>query len=307
MSEPLLSLCISTYNRARRLAQSLEAALRETAAFADVVELLVVDNASTDGTPKVVEGFGDAANLRSVRNPANVGLLGNLRVCAEAARGEYLWIIGDDDLLLPGTVERVLQGIVRLRGIELIYLNYAHGGTSGVEPVSTRFGDVHADAVRYIAGYSENCFTAVYCCVFARDAGRAAYSMDTSGEPFSTLAACAPSAEHVMAALFDRPALWLGAPALVADLDVSWGAHAHLFVLERLPELFDRMEAGGTPRADLELIRAKSVPRVLHFLEAVLSGERSARGVDVERVIRRFKHIDAFASRLPGILARTKA
>jgi glycosyltransferase involved in cell wall biosynthesis len=303
MTEPLLSLCISTYNRATRLAQSLQAALRETAAFADVVELLVVDNASTDDTPKVVERCGDAPNLRGVRNPANVGLLGNLRVCAEAARGEYLWIIGDDDLLLPGAVERVLQGIARLRGIELIYLNYAHGGTSGTEPVSTRFGDVHADAARYIAGYSENCFTGVYCCVFERAAGVAAYSMDTSGAPFSTLAACAPSAEYAAAALLERPALWLGAPALVADLDVSWGEHAHLFVLERVPELLERLEARGVPRRDLELIRAKSVPRVLHFLEAVLAGRRSRDGVDVDRVVRRFGHIPAFRDRLPRVLA----
>ena len=256
---PLLSLCISTYNRARRLASSLETAVRETAAFADVVELLVVDNASTDETSTVTARHAAAQQLRTVTNPKNVGMLGNLRVTAEAARGEYLWIIGDDDILLPGAVERVLQGIVRLNGIEMIYLNYAQRTTGGEAPVSMWSDDVHADALRDIAAYSENCFTGVYCCVFSQQAGRAAYSIDTSGPPFSTLATCVPSAVHAVGKLFDRPALWLGIPALTVDLDVSWGEYAHLYVLERLPELYDWMEEKGAPRADLELIRAKAV------------------------------------------------
>ena len=295
---PLLSLCISTYNRAQRLQRSLETAVRETAAFADVVELLVVDNASTDDTHAVTERHAGASQLRTIVNEKNVGMLGNLRVTAEAARGEHLWIIGDDDILLPGAVERVLQGIVRLRGIDMIYLNYAHGAPGGDAPVSTFFDDVHADALRDVAGYSENCFTAVYCCVFSQAAGRAAYSIDTSGAPFSTLASCVPSAVHAVGELFDRPALWLGLPALTVDLDVSWGQYAHLYVLERLPELYDWMEAKGAPRADVERIRAKSVPRVLHFLQEVRAGRRSAAGVDVERVIRRYEHIPAFRERI---------
>ena len=310
--KPVLSLCITTYNRAGWLRHSLFAALQVTAALADIVEVLVVDNASTDETADVVRSHIDSPNLRYVRNAANVGMLGNLKVTANEARGEYVWVIGDDDIPIPGAVERILWAIATLGDVPLIYLNYAYTQIDRPErladlkavfakavPISHEFRDEYTDEVRHIAAKTENCFTAIYCCVFRRDHAVKAYSMDTSGEPFSSLRSCVPSAVHVVNELFHGPALWLGEPCVVVNMQVSWADYAPQFVLERLPELYDLMEARGASRKLMDAIRQRSVPNVVNFMRRALAGERpSGDGISLERLIRRYKHFGDFEATL---------
>jgi glycosyltransferase involved in cell wall biosynthesis len=313
---PLLSLCISTYNRADWLDVSLRSALKRTEAFADVVEVLVVDNASTDHTSEVAQRYA-GPHLRYERNRVNVGMLGNLKVTADLAKGEYIWIIGDDDIVMPAAVERILWAIATLHEIPLIYLNYAYTRLDdpaaikdvaivyeSAIPVSSENRDELADQVHRIAARSENCFTAIYTCVFRRDHAIAAYSIDTSGAPFSSLATCVPSSVHVVEKMFHGPGLWLGQPCITVNMNVSWGRYAPLFVLERLPELYDIMEARGTSSVELDKIRERNVPGVLHFLGLLFDGQvpHAAPAISFENVLRRFKHLAEFRDRVPELL-----
>jgi len=89
------------------------------------VEFLVCDNASTDHTAEVVKPFLARPDFSYHRNAHNVGMLGNLRETTLVSRGKYVWILGDDDLLLPGAVEKVLGAIKSNDNVALVYLNYA--------------------------------------------------------------------------------------------------------------------------------------------------------------------------------------
>ena len=72
-SLPLLSISVPTYNRARCL-ERLLTILHEQSADDPRVELIVSDNASTDGTQAVAEDFlRRGMNFRYVRNQVNVG------------------------------------------------------------------------------------------------------------------------------------------------------------------------------------------------------------------------------------------
>ena len=317
LPKPLLSLCISTYNRADWLQHSLFAALQVTAPLADAVEVLDVDNASTDHTAEVVRAHSGAPHLRYTRNELNVGMLGNLKITANAARGAYVWIIGDDDIAIPGAVERILWGITTLGDVPLIYLNYAYTQIDQPDrladlepifakatPISHEFRDEYADEVRYIAAKTENCFTAIYCCVFRRDHAVRAYSIDTSGEPFSTLNTCVPSAVHVLNELFHGPALWLGEPCVIVNMHVSWSQYAPQFVLERLPEVYDLMEAKGTDRKQVDAIRQRSVPNIVSFMNHVLKGDAdSGARISLERLVRRYKHLGDFEAALAHVFS----
>jgi GT2 family glycosyltransferase len=64
------------------------------------LEVLVVDNASTDDTAAVVSSFTDA-RLKFIRNDRNLGLFGNCNRCIELARGKYLHILHSDDAIPP--------------------------------------------------------------------------------------------------------------------------------------------------------------------------------------------------------------
>ena len=109
---PRLSICIPTFNRALNLQAALEGAIAEVRTLPQgLVEILVSDNCSTDATPAVLDAFEARFPLRRVRNAENLGFDRNYLNCVEQARGTFIWIIGDDDVLLPGALARILAAL----------------------------------------------------------------------------------------------------------------------------------------------------------------------------------------------------
>ena len=94
---PAVSICIPTYNGERFIGQAIESVLAQT--FADF-ELIVVDDASTDGTVERVEQFKDS-RVRLIRNDANLGLAGNWNKSVEACTTPLVKLLCHDDLLYP--------------------------------------------------------------------------------------------------------------------------------------------------------------------------------------------------------------
>ena len=88
MSAPRLSVVVPAYNEAAGIAETLRAvvAAAEDAGIGDH-EVLVVDNASTDGTPATVEAVGDP-RVRLLRNARNLGKGASMRRGMLEARGE---------------------------------------------------------------------------------------------------------------------------------------------------------------------------------------------------------------------------
>jgi len=108
-ARPLLTLAIPTYNRARYLRELLSVLFDQLVAEPRV-ELIISDNASPDETPEVVKEFQKRGlNLRNIRNETNIGADANFLQCFEQARGKYFWLFGDDDILVPGGVARILE------------------------------------------------------------------------------------------------------------------------------------------------------------------------------------------------------
>ena len=106
--KPLLTIAIPTFNRADRLKRCLEACLEQTAGKS--VELLVSDNASEDATQAFMTEFCKKNLAVSyVRNPENIGPDRNFLNCYNCAKGEYVLLLGDDDVLLPGAVDAILE------------------------------------------------------------------------------------------------------------------------------------------------------------------------------------------------------
>lgn len=96
---PRVTVAVPTRDGERWLAEAVDSALAQT--FADR-EVLVLDNASADGTPALMEArYGGDPRVRYRRNPRDLGLAGNVRRAVELARGEYLLVLGADDRLEP--------------------------------------------------------------------------------------------------------------------------------------------------------------------------------------------------------------
>ena len=105
---PLVSVVVPTYNRASLLPRAISSALGQS--FEDL-ELIVVDDGSTDSTGEVVGAFGDP-RIRLIRLPTNAGLSGAQNAGLRAARGEWVAFLDSDDEWLPTKLE---QQLVRLR------------------------------------------------------------------------------------------------------------------------------------------------------------------------------------------------
>jgi len=115
---PLVTICIPTYNHAHFLPTAIRSALAQSERD---LELLVVDNCSTDDTEAVVAEFCRAdSRLRYVRNETNLGLVGNLNRCLELARGGYVKYLLADDLLEPDCVRTMLAAMASTPGVVLV-------------------------------------------------------------------------------------------------------------------------------------------------------------------------------------------
>ncbi len=94
---PAITVAIPTYNRLALLRETLATVLSQE----DVdLEVIVIDNASDDGTPEAVEALGDP-RVTVVRQPRNVGIIGNLNSALGAGTAPLLMVLHDDDLLRP--------------------------------------------------------------------------------------------------------------------------------------------------------------------------------------------------------------
>jgi glycosyltransferase involved in cell wall biosynthesis len=305
---PLLSLCISTYNRARWLSLNLRNIFSQIDGEVMDVEVLVVDNASTDHTQKVIEPFLGHRNFRYVRNIRNVGMLGNLTVTAHEARGEYIWILGDDDLVYNDAVSKVISIIKKHPDIALIYPNYAY--TSEKDPENTRDLSTFLkqcppivppspdqfSKVKAVGMNNENLFTAIYTLILRRDHAIRAYSQDTAGRAFSSMRTAIPTTYYVVNYMMEEDAYWIGDPIIVVNLNVSWTKFAALFILERFPEAHDLAERLGADDLQVDKWRAHVMQGFLHWWNEILGDDPvgNAAYFSPERVIMRVKHLEEF-------------
>src|SRR5262249_55319060 len=104
MSEaPLISVVIPAYNAARTILATLDSVLRQT--ISDL-EVIVVDDGSTDATGQTAQSVGDR-RVRVLRQK-NAGHAAARNTAIADARGRYVAVVDADDLWLPRKLERQL-------------------------------------------------------------------------------------------------------------------------------------------------------------------------------------------------------
>lgn len=102
MSEPLVSVCIGTYNREATLRECLESVFAQTYPNLEVV---VADNASTDRTVEILKGHG--GRIRLIQRAENSGMCSTTRnLAVRAATGTYVAFLDSDDSWHPEKIAR---------------------------------------------------------------------------------------------------------------------------------------------------------------------------------------------------------
>ncbi|EFM12995.1 glycosyl transferase family 2 [Paenibacillus curdlanolyticus YK9] len=122
---PVLSICIPTYNRASDLLRCLHSIVMQTG-DCTLIEIVVSDNASPDGTQQVLETFAaqhSNCNLRYWRNEENIGAERNIVKLLDEARGDYMLLHGDDDFFHDMTIMPLLHLINTNRSSSVIFID----------------------------------------------------------------------------------------------------------------------------------------------------------------------------------------
>lgn len=117
-SDPLATFFIPVHNGEAYVTEAIESILsqRTTASF----ELLLVDDASSDGSAHILEQAARDPRVRLVRNPANLGVAQASNLALRLARGQYLLRLDQDDLALPDRLQWQLDFMEREPGVHVL-------------------------------------------------------------------------------------------------------------------------------------------------------------------------------------------
>lgn len=114
---PLVTIGIPTYNRAATTLQRvLDVARAQTY---PEIEIIVSDNASSDDTASAMADLDDP-RVTFIAQPVNLGANGNFNFLVEAARGEFLLLLHDDDAIDPDFIERCVAALANQPDARLI-------------------------------------------------------------------------------------------------------------------------------------------------------------------------------------------
>lgn len=134
MTNPLLSVVIPTWNRARVVCEAVESALNQRPGE---VEVIVVDDASTDGTIELVkQTFGRRVHVLPLaiqRGPGAARNAGALLAC-----GQYIAFLDSDDVWLPGKLDAELRVFAEFPDANAV-VSDSQGFYEGAPEGSSRF------------------------------------------------------------------------------------------------------------------------------------------------------------------------
>lgn len=123
---PSLSVCIPTCNGATYLGEAIASVLDQNLDL----ELIVVDDASTDKTAEMARAFQDP-RIRHYSNRVRRGLVGNWNRCLELARAKYVCIFHQDDIMMAGNLAAKVELLERNPRVGFVHSNVLQVGPRG--------------------------------------------------------------------------------------------------------------------------------------------------------------------------------
>ena len=123
----ILSICIPTYNRVKQLDNCLNSILiskRNVENFN--FEICVSDNNSAEDTESTIKKYSKELKIKYNKNKENLGFAINGIKSVKMAEGEFSWMIGNDDLILPETLTKLKDLLQNNFDKDYFFINSYH-------------------------------------------------------------------------------------------------------------------------------------------------------------------------------------
>jgi glycosyltransferase involved in cell wall biosynthesis len=123
----ILTIGIPTYNGAAYIGSTLDSVIRQISDGLDAsVDILVSDNASVDDIPKIVKTYQESSfvSIQYSRNDKNLGFDRNVDLLFKKAQGQYVWLLGDDDVLEDGALRYVVDLLNQHPRLKAVQVNF---------------------------------------------------------------------------------------------------------------------------------------------------------------------------------------
>jgi hypothetical protein len=147
----LLTICIPTYNRGEHAIRQLEYFRKEINGYEDFTSIIVADNQSEiEHRERLINYHNDNCFFDLKLNDTNLGLVGNLYYLSSMSNSQYIWFVGDDDILLEGLLDKLVP-ILQQEDNCYVFLN--HVGIRN-EPDNIV---MKMDLSKYETYYRDNC------------------------------------------------------------------------------------------------------------------------------------------------------
>lgn len=150
MTDPLVSILLLSYNQARLLGEALESALAQTW---HRLEVIVIDNGSTDASRAVLSRFASDPRVTIRRHDANGPITARMNEAVRLARGTWVSFLFSDDLYRPEKIEsQVRAGLAARPPAGIIYaptiIEDVSTGATRVSPSLAASGWIFEDVMR---------------------------------------------------------------------------------------------------------------------------------------------------------------
>jgi teichuronic acid biosynthesis glycosyltransferase TuaG len=165
---PLVSVIMPTYNAAAFIAETVESVLAQTY---EPIELVVVDDASDDATPEIVERYARRYpdRVRFQRAGERAGPCRRRNDAIDLAKGSLIAWLDHDDLWEPEKTAREVDVLQARPEVGLVYSGYEAFDSETREPVPWRDRDSEAEGDVLIPLFVRGCFVGSLTALFRRE------------------------------------------------------------------------------------------------------------------------------------------
>ncbi|MBE9224572.1 glycosyltransferase [Phormidium sp. LEGE 05292] len=164
-NRPFWSVMIPTYNPKKYLEETLRSVIEQAPSY-DQMQIEVIDNCSSEvDTEAIVKEIGKG-RVAFYRQSYNVGMAGNWNTCINRARGHWIHILHDDDLVLPGFYSYLRSALEKDESAGAafcrhIYIDY-DGHWTNFSPLEMKTAGIFLNSLeRFAGGVSVQCASIV--------------------------------------------------------------------------------------------------------------------------------------------------